>query len=379
MGYTTKVRTIVENSANLEDAAGYNDVNSIIEKAIPNIFNFDFPIFDEKYRTVLCKKILKRYYMREIAHETVGLWKLRLDTMLNEIMPYYNQLYKSALIEFDPFKDVNYKREYDGKRKDDKSHTINTLNDITENHSKDGISKSDYETREIRERDELKRQDNENSNVENYNDIQNDRTVSDNAVNTTSTNDRDSENTQKGKTTSNNKVTNNDQSLYSDTPQGAITGLKNGDFLTNATIKDGTTSANDVTDSTVTTTDKVKDKTTGNVQNMTDTEFIGNQNGERNLTSKGNTEELSNESVQAEIRNNTNNTTNENANSKIKNISNNIGTENLNSTDSYIELITGKMSTDSYSKRLLEFRETFLNIDKMIVDDLNPLFFGLWW
>ena len=59
------------------------------------LFDFDYPIFDEDYRNVLQQKIIDRYYFREIGLETPGQFKHYLKMRLNEIMPYYNQLYKS--------------------------------------------------------------------------------------------------------------------------------------------------------------------------------------------------------------------------------------------------------------------------------------------
>ena len=100
--YTTQVRTICERYA----GPGLS-VNQTIQAAIPKVFDFDFPIFDEAYREVLCTKILRHYYTREIGEETVGLWKLRLETALNESMPYYNKLYESAKLEFNPLNDVD--------------------------------------------------------------------------------------------------------------------------------------------------------------------------------------------------------------------------------------------------------------------------------
>lgn len=88
------------------------------------MFDFQFPIFDESYRSVIETKILRHYYTREIGLETVGLWKLKLNTKLNEIMPYYNKLYKSELIEFNPLYDVELTRE----RKVEGSGTKNTKN-----------------------------------------------------------------------------------------------------------------------------------------------------------------------------------------------------------------------------------------------------------
>ena len=105
--YTTEVRFICESNAGLDESKGFNSINEILENCIDNIFDFDFPIFDEAYRPVLEKKILKHYYTREIATETVGLWKHFLDARLNEIMPFYNKLYESELIEFNPLYDVN--------------------------------------------------------------------------------------------------------------------------------------------------------------------------------------------------------------------------------------------------------------------------------
>ena len=112
--YTTEVRFICETLAGYDTSQGYGKVSDIIGKSWDKVFDFDFPIFDEEYRSVLCKKILMHYYTREIGLETVGLWKLKLETLMNEIMPYYNQMYKSTLHDFDPFIDADYTKEHEG-------------------------------------------------------------------------------------------------------------------------------------------------------------------------------------------------------------------------------------------------------------------------
>ena len=142
--YTTEVRFICEEASGLLESKGYNDIENIITKAIPKIFNFNFPIFDENYRCVLETKILKHFYTREICEETVGLWKLRLNTRLNEIMPYYNKLYESELLEFNPLYTTDLTKVNDGNIKtnannsekiDDKtdkiSDTSKTTNEVT--------------------------------------------------------------------------------------------------------------------------------------------------------------------------------------------------------------------------------------------------------
>ena len=239
--YTTELRFMCESKAGLSDSVGFNQIDDVISNSWNKIFD-NFPIFDESYRSVLCSKILKHYYTREISAETVGLWQLWLNTRMGEIMPYYNKLYESALLEFDPFKDTNYTRNHGG------TFTGDTV--------RNGRSEIDV----------------------------------DNSV------------------TSNG--TSNSKNLFSDTPQGAITNIENESYLTNATL--------------------IKD---------TDT-----------------------------------NTTNTDGNSTTQNTE----TTGITNTDNWIETIVGKQSTVSYSKLLQEFRDTFLNIDVMIINDLSDLFMNIW-
>lgn len=245
--YTTEVRFICETSAGLTESGGFNSVNDIIKKAIPNVFNFDFPIFDENYRNVLCTKILKHYYTREIGLETVGLWKLKLDTKLNEIMPYYNKMYESETFKYNPLYDTDYTREH-------------TLSKNGNDNRVDNLQDKQTDTRKII-----------------------------------------------------NNVDHNNIEKYSDTPQGRLTDLLSGKYLTNATENNGT-SNNTETHSGNLVTDK-----TGTVENA------------------------------------------------------------YNSTDEYVENVVGKMnSSTSYSTIIKEYREALLNIDMMIIDELNELFFYLW-
>lgn len=92
--YTTELRYIIESGYEL--------------KALN-----DYPIFDENYRQVLNKYILNHFWMREIGAETVGEFDLFLGNTLNEIMPYYNGLFKMAMSEIDPLTNYKYKEVMD--------------------------------------------------------------------------------------------------------------------------------------------------------------------------------------------------------------------------------------------------------------------------
>ena len=279
--FTTEVRFICETASSLTESAGFDSIEDIITSAAPNVFNFPFPIFDETYRLPLERKILRHYYTREICEETVGLWKLRLSDRLNMIMPYYNKLYESATLEFNPFYDVNLTRE----------HTTESENN------------------------ESRRQ------------------VTDTDTTNTSTNTGESETTGTTSNTSSNTSANTNWDLYSDTPQGGIDGIERAgsDVTGNAYL----TNARKVTD---------------NGSNAT------TESGSSTSTQETTVTDTANGTVDSTVT----------------------GTAEITSTEDYVEHVTGKQGSTSYSKMLMEFRETLLNIDKMVIDELQDLFFGLW-
>ena len=69
-------------------------------------------------RAELNNKILSYYRFREIGFETVGRFLFELETALNEIMPYYNQLFYSADQDFNPIYNVDYIRNTQRNRSD---------------------------------------------------------------------------------------------------------------------------------------------------------------------------------------------------------------------------------------------------------------------
>lgn len=241
--YTTEVRFICETAAGCTESVGYDLVEQTIQKAIPKVFNFDFPMFDESYRNVLCTKILKHYYTREICEETVGLWKLRLNTRLNEIMPYYNQLYKSELLEFNPFYDVDITTKNDGN----KTENTRVTESDTEDRTGDGTSNRD---------------------------VSNSSTTKNSATNAF---------------TNNSNKTNKDtqKDLYSDTPQGSLTNVDKEAYLTNARKITNDKSETDANTGSENSTDNTEytDAFTENNTNSYSENTSRSKNGNTNLTS----------------------------------------------------------------------------------------------
>lgn len=66
-----------------------------------------YPIFSEPYRAGLNGRIVDHYWNREIGLETIEMFQLAMRRKMNEIMPYYNQLYLSQQIEFDPLSTID--------------------------------------------------------------------------------------------------------------------------------------------------------------------------------------------------------------------------------------------------------------------------------
>lgn len=127
-----------------------------IKNLIDNNFDFkmtSYPIFDENYRNTLNQNILNHYYENEIGFETASLFRFYLNQTLNEIMPYYNELYK---IQKEVLKNATNNVNLTETLQRDTSTTTNsnsTSNNNGENNSKnvfldtpqDGLYKGDID------------------------------------------------------------------------------------------------------------------------------------------------------------------------------------------------------------------------------------------
>lgn len=230
----------------------------MINQARPLLFDFNYPLYDPQYKSVLETKIIEHYWFREIGLETYGKFKFFLNRKMNEIMPYYNQLYKSATIEFNPMHDTDLRRE-NNRTRDEKRDKLSTTNNKS------------------------------NSVTDSTNDIVVDS-----------------------------NETGNSGTGYSDTPQGQIDNVKDLKYLTTYTNVDSTAT------------------------------------GKSTSTNDGNT------------------TTDSTSDTDVKD------NENANTTENYLETVIGKSGGGSFSGYLQEYRDTFLNIDMMIIEELSELFMNIY-
>lgn len=376
--YTTEVRYICERAYGLTESVGYKKVDEILKSIHGEVFDFDYPIFDEAYRETLECNILRHYYTREICAETVGLWKLWLDARMNEIMPYYNKLYESALIEFNPLHDVDFTRSgnktIDGTKTNDGTIVDSGSKTKSGTITDDGNSSKRGTIGEVEDLDKT-------GTVSDDGDKTKTGTVTDDATsrNTgTVTNLKTGTESDAGQSAPKNST----WDLYSDTPQGGINGIEqavdnlpDNAYLTNARhiIEDGTGSSSSST-TTYNVQDQRTDNTTTDYDNTTthntaetdDNVRTYDTNDHKEKETTFNTDDT-NDNVRTFDTVDTD-TGRRSSNSRLKD----------DSLTEYLESVVGKRSFTSYSTLLMQYRETFLNIDKMIIEELSDLFFGLW-
>lgn len=256
--YTTQVRTLVE--------AGYE------------IFDFDYPIFDEDYRGVLETNIINHYYFREIGFETVGQFKHFLKTWMQLNMPYYNRFYETEFL----------------------------------------ITKDDYM---INLDNTTERTIQKNEESENNTNLQGNRTNEQTSIGAST-----GESESSGSSTAESESANTGRTVFSDTPQARLQGSD--DYATNLTDVDdsGTTSQ---------TGTSTESSTSGTTSNETTTG-----------------EELNTETVTA------------------------AGT--LTTIEQYTEHFLGNASMRYNADILEEWRNTWKNIDMMIIKELNQFFMNIY-
>ncbi len=317
--YTTQLRFICESYANRNDKPQPQaDIDETIRLARPKLFSFDYPIFDENYREHLETKIMSHFYTREIGLETVGLFKHHLKNKMREIMPYYNQMYLSEKLKFDPFMNTEM----------NDSHNISREDKRDADHNKIGLEQS------ATERDAAGHTDEEQG--KQY------------EQNRTSTLKSDTE--KKG--TEKDKLAGSDVLVkHSDTPLGAI------DAVT--AVGDTSNYLSDVTE-TITSPTTDAEHSFSNRHDITDENGSIDDHGGEN--SRGSSDNKFNES-----------TTNETAQTE------NLNETSLETgTLDYFGKMFGKTGSETYSEMLMKFRQTFLNIDMDIIHELDKLFMLVW-
>lgn len=132
--YTIKLKEIVDLYADPTKTVTADK----IESARTKIFDFDYPIFDTNYKSVLETHFIRNFFMREIGFETEGLFKFYLETWMIINMPYYNKLFESELVTYDPLSNTHM----DATHNKTNGRTQTGTSDSTENATGSGTQSS---------------------------------------------------------------------------------------------------------------------------------------------------------------------------------------------------------------------------------------------
>lgn len=320
MGTRPQFRRIIESYSQYPplDEHGYPirlSRDQRIEIGRKAFFDFDYPIFDEDYRKIIETKIIKRFYVREIGFETAGLFKLMMENWLNEYMPYYNQLYKSELIKYDPLANVGYQDKYSRTNDSNRDSVGNLTNDVTADGTRHELNVGKSTTDSTSNTDTT------------------------NKATTDTTSNTDTTNTEHAEGTENKRV------MGDETPQSRLENTEQYGHDVS------TTNANSTND------------TTGSGTNKNVSHGESDDTGSSKTVNHSETDTTDTDDVT------THSTSNQDQNTKAN--------EKFQNTEDYIFHRTGKTSDQTYAKMIVEFRETFLNIDDQIINQLDGQMFSL--
>lgn len=395
--YATTMRVYVELMIR-PDNPNVNEIphDKRIALALPKIFDFYFPIFDENYRTTLENNIIRKFYLREIGSEVVGLFKFNLETWLNINMPYYNKLYRAINTDFNLLNNVDYVDKY-SRSNDSKKTTngkVNNVGDKTKHNTDDsiandtahvidngntnGIIKSHTDTFNNQDKTnaENKKSDLEtvvNSDGSTTNNVDENTTenivIDDTKTTDTSSNGREaSKNNQqsmpqnrleaedKYTTEINVKNSNNE----SESNEKVVDHGTNEKTSNHGLSSDGTT--HNKSDTTTTSTEKTNDR-----ENIT-------ANSDTNINSTSN--ETTNNVSDSKGSSTVNNVKTEREDS-VSNLTNN-EQQKFNNLESYAFHRVGKNGGENYGKIIKDYMDAMINVDNLILAQMShDLFMGV--
>ena len=274
------------------------------------LFDFSYQFDDIKFKTQLEQSVIDYYYNYEIGVETPQEFKRRFQAKWLSFIDYYNQLYNTTLLTYNPL--INYKLA----EALDQLATSNNLQDTTASTTAHGQTDN------------------------NGTDSTDQLTTSDSTRTDNLTAQSDSTRTDmlKSSTTNSSEGTGNEKT--SDYPQQPIAG---GDFLEGEKTNTTSTSGTNITDN------------TGTVTNADTTKNTGTQG-----TATSTTNDSTNTHSASTISDDTSNTTGK------------LTAEGTNSTN-YEKTIEGLTGT-SYQELIAKERQNLIRLIPMIISELKPLF-----
>ena len=109
-----------------------------------DLFDFSYNLYDNSLKQYFEEKFKQHFFLYEIGFETVGLFKQQLQATLNDIYPYYKQLYETEIrcknIDFMLNKDL--KETFIKETIGEGTSTVNSSQTSTSNSNSNDLSTS---------------------------------------------------------------------------------------------------------------------------------------------------------------------------------------------------------------------------------------------
>lgn len=298
-----------------------------------------YPIFSESHRQELNQKIVNHFRYREIGYETITQFVFALNRKMFEIMPFYNQLYESEELEISAL--TNYSYDEISKK---------TGNDLLEKTGTDTNTQTGDSTRT-----DTGTQTNEQTGADKqtFEDVKNKTTYGSNEnENTTTTSD-----VKHGQTTTT-EGTDTSKRVHSDTPQGMLSANfpESANYASDADVTKNTNAS--------TVSQGGTDSTSGTVKGTK-----GKSGSDESIQTG---DIVTTHDTQGKLTNDLTSKSEFNVDSSI--------TYGSNAKQNYDnQLATNKKGYQgiSPSELLQKYRETFLNIDMLVISELEELFISI--
>lgn len=347
--YTMPLKTIIEQPTQYRDDL---TLKQRLEVGRVNLFkDMDYPIFNENYRSEFESKFIRYFYNKEIGFETESLFKFELETWLQINMPYYNQLFESELLEYDPL--TNIAMQFDQDLKQDTS--LDTTKDSQEDSTSNSVTQSSFEHDTQRNTKTDTTTDitghSETDTLQDSNTTSTTNTTSDSNTHTESNTTQDAFNRKIDSDTPDNRL-----HLSSNEGSGVIEYANNIAETMDKSTGDTTTDTNttDTSNSITNTTDK----TTSNSETDTSENTISNSVTDDTTKQTG--------------------WDNSETNAKGQIIGNIVGRDVGNKLENLYNERYGKDGSITYQQMIQELRATFLRIERQIFREMTELFMLLY-
>ena len=351
----------------------------------------DYPIFAEEYRRFLNNKIIEHYMFYEIGYETVSLFNFALGRKMREIMPYYNQRYKSCMIEFEALSTQDATSTLDTTTHGTSSDTTHGTQSGTSSDTRDTSGTSsdtrDTTTHETDERDTTTHETDTRDTTTHETDTRDgtshtDGTSSDTATGTSDGTSKKDETTSSDGDTSN-TGTSKSRQVDSQFPQAALS--NNGDYATSSSdvIGEQTASATSHATADKHETGSTHESTSSTSKGTTSSDGRAHEAGTSDTTTHeagasdttthqaGASDAATHEAGRAETG------SHEAGNGRTSGEESSTGSGIRDEHGETVQRLTG-YSGVAASDLIAKYRETFLNIDMEIIYELRVLFMNIW-